>query len=79
MGKIFDALGQVTQKQIVRSDPKSNSFEILCLSLLPISLKKIQLELVFMKHYAPNICLPLKITWKQCCFTIKNAKVGKGR
>ena len=30
------------------------------------------LERVFMKHYAPNICLPLKITWKQ------DAKVGKG-
>ena len=25
-----------------------------------------------MKHYAPNICLPLKITWKQ------DAKVRKG-
>ena len=27
-----------------------------------------------MKHYAPNICLPLKITWKQDCFTQQNAK-----
>ena len=32
-----------------------------------------------MKHYAPNICLSLKITWKQGCFTIPIAKVGKGR
>ena len=34
--------------------------------------KKQELEGVFMKHYAPNICLPLKITWKQ------DAKVRKG-
>ena len=30
-----------------------------------------KLEWVFMKHYAPNVCLPLKITWKQ------DAKVRK--
>ena len=30
-----------------------------------------KLELVFMKHYGPNICLPLMITWKQ------DAKVRK--
>ena len=29
---------------------------------------KEKLERVFMKHYAPNICLSLKITWKQGCF-----------
>ena len=33
---------------------------------------KIGLERVFMKHYAPNICLPLNITWKQ------DANVRKG-
>ena len=36
-----------------------------------------KLEQVFMKYYAPNICLPLQTIWKQCCFTIQNAKVGK--
>ena len=41
---------------------------------IQISRSKIRqkLEWVFMKHYAPNICLPLKIPWKQ------DAKVGKG-
>ena len=28
----------------------------------------LKLERVFMKHYAPNTCLSLKITWKQGCF-----------
>ena len=42
MGKLFVAQGQVTPKQIVQSDPKSNSPEILCLSSLPASLKKIK-------------------------------------
>ena len=34
--------GQATPKLIVRSGPKSNSSEILCLSWLPESLKKIR-------------------------------------
>ena len=40
----------------------------------------LKLERVFMKHYAPNICLSLKITWKQGCFKYyTNCKGGKGR
>ena len=38
-----------------------------------------KLERVFMKHYALSICLSLKITWKQGCFTTQSAKVEKGR
>ena len=44
-GKIFVNQGQVTPKPIVRSVPKSNSFEILCLSSLPASLTNIGLNL----------------------------------
>ena len=42
MGNIFGAQGQVTPKRMVRSGPKSNSSEMLCLSWLPASEKKIQ-------------------------------------
>ena len=37
------------------------------------------LERLFMKQYAPNICLSLKITWNQNCFTMQISKVVKGR
>ena len=37
MEKIFDAQGHVTLKRVVRSGPKSNSFEILSLYCLPAS------------------------------------------
>ena len=40
--------------------------------LNPIKQQHKELEWVFMKHYALNICLPLKITWKQ------DTKVRKG-
>ena len=42
MGKMFCAQWQVTPKQVVWSGPKSNSSEILCLSWIPASLKKIR-------------------------------------
>ena len=45
IGKIFVAQGQVTPKQIAQSGPKSNLSEILCVSLLPGSLKKIRLKM----------------------------------
>ena len=41
MGKLFGAQGQVTPKRIVWSGQKSNSSEILYLSWLPASLKRI--------------------------------------
>ena len=40
MGNFFDAQGQVTQNQIVRSRPNLNFVEILCLSWLSTSLMK---------------------------------------
>ena len=50
MEKIFIAQGQVTPKWISRSGPKSNSCEILWLSLLPASLTKIRSK---MKSLSP--------------------------
>ena len=43
-GEIFVAHEQVTPKRIVQSGAKSNSSEILCLSSLSASLKKIRLK-----------------------------------
>ena len=40
MGNFSDAQGHLTLSGVVRSGPNSNSSEILCLSLLPASLKK---------------------------------------
>ena len=45
MGKSLGAQGQITPKWVVKPGPKSNSSEILCLSLLSASLKKIQSKL----------------------------------
>ena len=40
MGNFSDAQGHLTLSGVVRSGPNSNLSEILCLSLLPASLKK---------------------------------------
>ena len=42
MGKNVCAQGRITPKWLIRSDPNSNSFELLCLSSLPASLRKFQ-------------------------------------
>ena len=42
VGKKVRAQWQIPPKWIIRSGPNSNSFELLCLSLLPASLTKIQ-------------------------------------
>ena len=41
MGNFLDAQGQLTPLSVVRSGPNSNSFEILCMSSLPASIKRI--------------------------------------
>ena len=41
-GLKIGAQGQITPKWIIRSDPNSNFFELLCLSSLPASLTKTQ-------------------------------------
>ena len=41
MGNVLDAQGQLTPKSVVRSGRNSNSFEILCMSSLPASIKRI--------------------------------------
>ena len=41
MGNFLDAQGQLTPKSVVRSSQYSNSFEILCMSSLPASIKRI--------------------------------------
>ena len=41
MGNFLDAQGQLTPKSVVRSCPNSNSSEILCMSMLPASIKRI--------------------------------------
>ena len=41
MGIFPDAKGQLTQYSVVRSGRNSNSSKILCMSLLPASLKRI--------------------------------------
>ena len=45
MGKFFHAQGRVTLKWIVWSVQKSNSSKIVCLSRLPVSLRKIQYKM----------------------------------
>ena len=59
MCKIFIIQGQVTPKWVVRSGPKSNSSELLCLSWLPATLMMIRskmTELAWRQHF-PNISL----------------------
>ena len=41
MGNVLDTQGQLTPKSVVRSGQNLNSFKILCMSLLPASIKKI--------------------------------------
>ena len=41
MGNFLDAQGQLTLYSVVRSGQNSNSFEILCMSSLPASIKRI--------------------------------------
>ena len=41
MGNFLDAQGQLTPQSVVRSGQNSNSFEILCMSSLPASIKRI--------------------------------------
>ena len=41
MGIFLDFQGQLTPKSVVRSGRNSNSFEILCMSSLPASIKRI--------------------------------------
>ena len=41
MGNILDAQWQLTPKSVVRSGRNSNSYEILCMSSLPASIKRI--------------------------------------
>ena len=41
MGNFLDAQGQLTPSSVVRSGQNSNSSEILCMSLLPASIKRI--------------------------------------
>ena len=55
MGIFSDAQGQLTPQSVVQSSQNSNSSELSCMSSLPASMKRIrELELMFMKHYAPN-------------------------
>ena len=42
MGFFLDAQGQLTPKSVVRSCQNSNSSEILCMSSLPASIKRIR-------------------------------------
>ena len=52
--KIFVIQGQVTPKWIVQSGPKSNSYELLCLSWLPATLMMIRSkmnELAWRQHF----------------------------
>ena len=54
MCKIFIIQGQVTPKRVVRSGPKSNSSEILCLSWLAATLMMIRSkmnELAWRQHF----------------------------
>ena len=41
MGNVLDAQGQLTPESVVRSGRNSNSSEILCMSSLPASIKRI--------------------------------------
>ena len=45
MGNIFVAQGLVTLQKIIRPGPNANWLEILCLSWIPASLRKLQLKL----------------------------------
>ena len=59
--KIFIIQGQVTPKLVVWSGPKSNSFELLCLSWLPATLMMIRskmIELAWRQHF------PIVSVWK---------------
>ena len=56
MGKFLDAQGQLTPKSVVRSGRNSNSSEILCMSSLPASIKRIQSKMTEKKwrHCFPH-------------------------
>ena len=59
MGIFPDAQGQLTPQSLVRSGRISNSFEMLCMFLLPASMKKIQSKMKALEwsqhflHYNP--------------------------
>ena len=56
MGNILVAQGLVTLQKKIRSGPNSNWFEILCLSWIPASLKKLQskLKALLAGHHFPH-------------------------
>ena len=61
MCKIFVIQGQVTPKWVVWSGPKSNSFELLCMSCLPATLMMIRSK---MKELAWRHHFPIIILWE---------------
>ena len=59
MGGFQDAQGQLTLQSLVESSPNSNLSEILWLSSLPVSMKKIQSKMKVLRvhNIFPNITL----------------------
>ena len=53
MGIFPDAQGQLTTQSLVESGPNSNFSEILWLSSLPVSMKKIRSKAQHFPHYNP--------------------------
>ena len=58
---------------------KQNNLYIFSKIIKILKEKLLKPERVFMKLYAPNICLSLKKTRKLGCFTIQIAKVEKAQ
>ena len=61
MGIFQDAQGQLTPQSLVESGPNSNLSEILWLSSLPVSMKKIRSK---MKALACSQCFPILTLWE---------------
>ena len=61
MGIFQDAQGQITPQSLVESGPNSNLSEILWLSLLPVSMKKIRSK---MKALACSQHFPIITLWE---------------
>ena len=70
MGNFLDAQGQLTPYSVVRSGQNSNSLEILCMSSLPASIKRIESKATEKRwrHHFPHY----KSMGAFCCHLPKN-------
>ena len=70
MGNFLDAQGQLTPKSVVQSGRNSNSSDILCMSSLPASIKRIRSKATEKRwrHHFP----PLQVNGGFCCHGHQN-------